>query len=186
MKKHPQIAKTTVARRTAIFKTPLGWMGVSATPRGIREVVAPRRRRSQVEEILSVPDFFRLAYAGSAEKVIENHLVQAKAQLMAYCEGRRRVFNLPLDLDQDSEFQKKVWQEALKIPYGETRTYRDIAIGLGRRSLSRAVGTALGANPVPIIVPCHRVVALNGALGGYTGGIEIKRALLRLEGVTIK
>jgi methylated-DNA-[protein]-cysteine S-methyltransferase len=102
---------------------------------------------------------------------------------MAYCEGRRRIFDLPLDLDQGTEFQRRVWQETLKIPYGETRTYLEMAVRLGDRSLARAVGMALGANPIPLIVPCHRVIASDGSLGGYSGGIQVKRALLKLEGV---
>ena len=166
-----------------VFKTPLGWLGVSATPRGVREVVSPQKRRDEVEKLLSIPDLVQLAYSGSVRKVIESHLVQAKAQLMAYCEGRRRIFNLPLDLDQGTEFQRRVWQETLKIPYGETSTYLKIAVRLGARSLARAVGMALGANPLPLIVPCHRIIASDGSLGGYSGGIPVKRTLLKLEGV---
>jgi O-6-methylguanine DNA methyltransferase len=167
----------------SVFKTPLGWIGVSATPRGIRAVISPQKRRDQVEKLLGVPDHIQLAYSGYVMKVIESHLVQAKAQLMAYCEGRRRIFDLPLDLDQGTEFQRRVWQETLKIPYGETSTYLEIAVRLGDRSLARAVGMALGANPIPLIVPCHRIIASNGSLGGYSGGIQVKRALLKLEGV---
>lgn len=167
----------------AVFKTPLGWVGVSATPRGIREVISPQTRRDRVEESLSLPHLLRSAYSASAVKVIESHLVQARAQLTAYCEGRRRIFNLPLDLDQGSEFQQRVWQETLKIPYGETSTYLKIALPLGGRSMARAVGMALGANPLPVIIPCHRVIASDGSLGGYSGGIQVKQALLRLEGV---
>jgi len=167
----------------AVFKTPLGWIGVSATPRGIREVIPPQKQRDRVKESLSLPQLVRSAYSASAMKVIESHLVQARAQLSAYCEGRRRIFNLPLDIDQGSEFQRRVWQETLKIPYGETRTYLKIALQLGGRSLARAVGMALGANPLPLIIPCHRVVASDGSLGGYSGGIHVKQALLRLEGI---
>ncbi len=171
----------------AVFKTPLGWVGVSATPRGIREVISPQARRDRVEESLSLPHLLRSASAlggsVSAVKVIESHLVQARAQLTAYCEGRRRILNLPLDMDQGSEFQRRVWQETLKIPYGETSTYLKIALPLGGRSMARAVGMALGANPLPLIIPCHRVIASDGSLGGYSGGIQVKQALLRLEGV---
>jgi O-6-methylguanine DNA methyltransferase len=167
----------------AIFKTSLGWIGVTATPRGIREVIPPQKHRDRVKESLSLPQLLQSAYSASATRVIESHLVQARAQLSAYCEGRRRIFNLPLDIDQGSDFQRRVWQETLKIPYGETSTYLKIALQLGGRSLARAVGTALGANPLPLIIPCHRVVASNGSLGGYSGGIHVKRALLKLEGI---
>lgn len=166
-----------------VFKTPLGWVGVSATPRGIREVISPQKQRDRVKESLSIPRLLQSAYSASAMKVIESHLVQARAQLTAYCEGRRRIFNLPLDINLGSEFQQRVWQETMKIPYGETSTYLKIALHLGDRSLARAVGTALGANPLPLIIPCHRVVASDGSLGGYSGGIHVKQALLRLEGI---
>jgi len=167
----------------AIFKTPLGWIGVSATPRGVREVISPQKQRDQVAESLSLSQLLRSAYSASAIKVIEGHLVQARAQLTAYFEGRRRIFNLPLDLDQGSEFQRRVWQETMKIPYGETSTYLKIALQLGGRPWARAVGMALGANPLPLIIPCHRVVASGGSLGGYSGGIKVKQALLKLEGI---
>jgi O-6-methylguanine DNA methyltransferase len=167
----------------SIFKARLGWMGVSATPRGVREVVVPRRQRDQVEKLLVIPDLVQLAYSVPVMKVIEGHLVQAKAQLIAYCDGRRRIFDLPLDLDQGTEFQRKVWQETMKIPYGNTSTYLKLAVQLGDRSVARAVGKALGANPLPLIIPCHRIIASDGSLGGYSGGIQVKRALLKLEGI---
>jgi O-6-methylguanine DNA methyltransferase len=167
----------------AVFKTPLGWIGVTATPRGIREVIPPQKPRDRVRESLSLLRLLPSASSAAAIKVIESHLVQAQAQLSAYCEGRRRIFNLPLDIDQGSEFQRRVWQETLKVPYGETSTYLRIALQLGGRSLARAVGMALGANPLPIIIPCHRVVASDGSLGGYSGGIHVKQALLKLEGI---
>ena len=167
----------------AVFKTRLGWMGVSATPRGVREVIVPQRRRDQVKKLLAISDLVQLAYSVSVMKVIGGHLVQAKAQLMAYCEGRRRIFDLPLDLDQGTEFQRRVWQETMKIPYGDTSTYLKLAVQLGDRSLARAVGMALGANPLPLIIPCHRIIGNDGSLGGYSGGIQVKRALLKLEAI---
>jgi methylated-DNA-[protein]-cysteine S-methyltransferase len=107
-------------------------------------------------------------------------LQHAAEQLQAYFAGSRRTFDLPLDL-YGTPFQKAVWQLLLEIPYGETRTYAQLAVTLGRPRAMRAVGQANGANPVPIIVPCHRVVQSDGSLGGYGGGVALKRALLGLE-----
>ena len=102
-------------------------------------------------------------------------------QLAEYFSGRRRRFDLALDL-RGTDFQKRCWQELLKIPYGETRSYADIARAIGSPSAVRAVGLANGQNPIAIIVPCHRVIGSDGSLTGYGGGLEIKRKLLELEG----
>ncbi len=101
-------------------------------------------------------------------------------QLRQYLGGTRQQFQLPLKL-LGTDFQKQVWQALLAIPWGEARTYRDIAIALGNCRLARAVGQANGRNPVSIVVPCHRVVAKDG-LGGYTGGLGLKQRLLQIEG----
>ncbi|HLB02907.1 MAG TPA: methylated-DNA--[protein]-cysteine S-methyltransferase [Nitrospiria bacterium] len=167
---------------TSVFKTPLGWIGFSMTPRGVRQVISPQKRRGRVEDLVGIRDPLSSPYSGAAVKVIERHRLQAITQLMEYCEGRRRIFDLPLDFHQGSNFQRRVWRETMKIPYGETSTYLKIALRLGDRSLSRAVGMALGANPLPLIIPCHRVIGSDGSLGGYSGGITVKRNLLRLEG----
>jgi O-6-methylguanine DNA methyltransferase len=102
-------------------------------------------------------------------------------QLKDYFESKRKYFDLPLDLI-GTHFQLRVWNELLKIPYGDTASYKDVAIKLGDANLMRAVGRANGTNPVPIIVPCHRVIYSNGHLGGYTGGLNIKTKLLEIEG----
>jgi methylated-DNA-[protein]-cysteine S-methyltransferase len=107
-------------------------------------------------------------------------LSEAVAQLEAYFAGALRRFDLPLDLG-GTEFQRRVWEELLTIPYGETRTYAQMATAIGNPSATRAVGSANGQNPVAIIVPCHRVVRTGGGLGGYGGGLDAKRALLALE-----
>lgn len=103
-------------------------------------------------------------------------------ELKEYFDGKRREFTVPLDL-QGTEFQKKCWRALLKIPYGKTKSYGDIARAIGSPQGFRAVGMANHDNPVPIIVPCHRVLASNGSLHGYGGGLDIKRKLLELEGV---
>lgn len=107
-------------------------------------------------------------------------LEEAAAQLAAYFAGARREFALPL-APEGSAFTRRVWDELRRIPYGETRSYGALARALGDAALTRAVGAANGANPLPIIVPCHRVVGATGALVGYAGGLERKRFLLELE-----
>jgi len=105
---------------------------------------------------------------------------RAVRELKAYFAGRLQEFTLPLDL-RGTPFQKAVWEALLGIPYGETRSYSDIARAVGKPAATRAVGLANGANPVSIIVPCHRVIGKSGELVGYGGGLERKRALLELE-----
>lgn len=108
-------------------------------------------------------------------------LDEAERQLREYFAGERRTFDLPLAND-GTEFQRKVWGELRRIPYGETATYGEVARRLGYEPVvSRAVGAANGANPLPIVVPCHRVVGADGSLTGYAGGAERKRVLLELE-----
>ncbi len=101
-------------------------------------------------------------------------------QLAEYFAGERKQFDVPLAL-RGTPFQLEVWRALQRIPYGETRTYADIARAIGRPTATRAVGGANGANPIPIIIPCHRVIGSNGGLTGFGGGIDVKRRLLDLE-----
>jgi len=101
-------------------------------------------------------------------------------QLSEYFEGKRTRFELPLDVE-GTPFQKSVWNELLRIPYGETRSYGDIAKALGKPAAARAVGMANHNNPVAIVIPCHRVVGQNGSLTGYAGGLHLKEQLLSIE-----
>jgi methylated-DNA-[protein]-cysteine S-methyltransferase len=105
-------------------------------------------------------------------------------ELKEYFLGKRRVFSVPLDL-RGTDFQLQCWRTLLDIPYGETRTYADIARTIGHPNAFRAVGMANNRNPIAIIVPCHRVIASDGSLCGYGGGLDLKRKLLELEGVTL-
>jgi methylated-DNA-[protein]-cysteine S-methyltransferase len=107
-------------------------------------------------------------------------LDEAQTQLEQYLDGQRKSFDLPLDV-QGTSFQKQVWNELSKIPYGKTYSYSDIAKKIKNDKAVRAVGTANGRNPLSLIVPCHRVIAADGTLGGYAGGLSIKEKLLRLE-----
>lgn len=112
----------------------------------------------------------------SAEKILSQTIMQ----LEEYLEGKRKKFNLHYDI-KGTAFQKAVWNELRKIPYGETVAYQDIARQINRPKATRAVGTANGKNPLSIIVPCHRVIAASGGMGGYAGGLKIKSTLLKLE-----
>lgn len=109
----------------------------------------------------------------------------ARHQLQQYFAGSRRQFELPL-APRGTAFQRQVWQALQHIPYGELRSYRDIALALGRPTASRAVGAANGRNPLPIVVPCHRVIGSNGQLTGYAGGLDLKHFLLGLEGAPLQ
>lgn len=104
-------------------------------------------------------------------------------QLEEYLAGNRTEFRFPI-VTQGTEFQQRVWHELERIPYGKTVTYGELARRIGHPKAFRAVGTANGRNPIPIVIPCHRVVAAGGKLGGYGGGLNLKRRLLELEGIT--
>lgn len=103
-----------------------------------------------------------------------------KKQLEEYYSGNRMIFELPMNL-KGTEFQQKVWKELCKIPYGKTITYKEIARNIGNEKAVRAVGTAIGKNPIAIVIPCHRVIGSNGSLTGYAYGIDKKEQLLNLE-----
>lgn len=108
------------------------------------------------------------------------YLLRGEREILEYLDGTRDSFDIPLDII-GSEFQKSVWKALLKIPYGETRSYKDIAIAIKKPKASRAVGTANGKNPLCLIIPCHRVISSDGTLGGYSGGVLTKKKLLKLE-----
>jgi methylated-DNA-[protein]-cysteine S-methyltransferase len=117
-------------------------------------------------------------------ELIEDHqhpmLLRVKKQLEQYFAGQRQQFDLPLDF-QGTDFQQQVWQTLLTIPYGETRSYKEIAVQIGNEKAVRAVGAANGKNPISIIAPCHRVIGSSGALVGFAGGLDKKQILLSLE-----
>ena len=117
-------------------------------------------------------------------ELIEDHqhpmLIRVKKQLEQYFAGQRQQFDLPLDF-QGTDFQQQVWQTLLTIPYGETRSYKEIAVQIGNEKAVRAVGAANGKNPISIIAPCHRVIGSSGALVGFAGGLDKKQILLSLE-----
>lgn len=162
--------------RACAFRTPWGWMGVSETERGIDAVVLPKASRRAVLSELRVPS------TELPEAQASSRLQEAQTQLIDYLSGTRRSFDLPLDLSRGTGFRQKVWRTLLRIPYGRLRSYQWVAARVGGRQYARAVGNAVGANPVPILIPCHRIVAHDMSLGGFSCGLPAKRKLLTLEG----
>jgi methylated-DNA-[protein]-cysteine S-methyltransferase len=163
-------------RRVMIFKSPWGWMGIAESSKGIHTIVLPKRSKRAVESDLR---------AESNEPVQQGEstcLDIARRQLLDYLAGRRNTFEVPLDFSQGTSFQRQVWRTLQRVPYGKLRSYQWIAARVGGRRYARAVGNAVGANPLPIVIPCHRIVAQDASLGGFSGGLPMKRKLLSLEG----
>ncbi|MGI8461886.1 MAG: methylated-DNA--[protein]-cysteine S-methyltransferase [Solirubrobacterales bacterium] len=156
--------------------SPLGELLLAATPRGLVTVGFP----SQDADLV----LGRLA-AEVSPRVLERpaRLDEARRELDQYFEGRRRRFDVEVDFSLSHGFRRQVLVETARIPFGETSTYAQVAASAGSPRAHRAAGSALGSNPVPIVVPCHRVLRSGGALGGYAGGLEVKQRLLDLEGV---
>ena len=155
--------------------TPVGRLLVAATPRGLVRVSFRGEPADQVLAELSERISPRVL-------LVPAKLDEVRRELDQYFEGRRRRFELPLDWAlTSSEFRRRVLERTAEVPYGETISYRDAAAAAGNERAVRAAGTALGANPIPIVVPCHRVLRTGGELGGYGGGLEAKRYLLDLE-----
>jgi O-6-methylguanine DNA methyltransferase len=151
-------------------------MGISETTKGIDAVVLPKASRQAVLSEMG------LSSTELSESRISPRLREAQAQLTGYLAGTRRFFDLPLDLSRGTSFQRKVWQTLRGISFGRLRSYQWVALRVGGRQYARAVGNAVGANPMPIVIPCHRIVAQDSSLGGFSGGLTTKRKLLTLEG----
>lgn len=148
------------------------------SPVGTLTLIAGQRGLSAI--LWEDDDPARVPTGDSAENADHPVLREAARQLTDYFAGRRRAFDLRLDF-RGTDFQKAVWAALLTIPFGETRSYGEIARAIGRPGASRAVGAANGRNPISIVAPCHRVVGANGALTGFAGGLAAKRFLLDLE-----
>jgi methylated-DNA-[protein]-cysteine S-methyltransferase len=151
--------------------TDLGTFTVRCSERGLQEMLFGAKGAGKVSNN---------GANGEAGSKAAEYARQATAELKEYIAGRRTKFTVPLDLE-GTEFQKKVWKALLTIPYGETRSYGEIARQVGNPKAARAVGMANHENPVAIVVPCHRVIAGDGSLGGYAGGLDRKSKLLAME-----
>lgn len=161
-----------------VMRCPLGFLLVGATEHGLCTVQFGDSERALERSL-------RHEYPAVQLQKDEAHLTAWVKALRGYFQGHKIAPKLPVDV-QATAFQRRVWQELKKIPYGQTRSYSEIARRMGRPRAARAVARACATNPVPIVIPCHRVVRADGSLGGYGGGIARKRALLSQEGALPK
>jgi methylated-DNA-[protein]-cysteine S-methyltransferase len=153
--------------------SPVGQLFVAATDRGLCRIsYFPDGMEEQIARTFGV-------------RVLRSPLDDVRRELDEYFDGTRRTFDLPLDL-RVAPFYADVLHELAQVPYGHTDTYGALAKRAGKPKAARAVGTVMNRNPIPIVLPCHRIVGANGALTGYAGGLDVKRHLLRLEGVTLE
>lgn len=151
-----------------VFDSPVGPLAIAASNDAVIAINFENSRH---------PTEFRSDWSNTENAVLK----QAKRELTEYFAGKRRHFDVPTAA-AGTEFQRRVWGELARIPFGETRSYLDVATRLGKPSATRAVGAANGRNPISIIVPCHRVIGADGSLTGFGGGMATKRFLLSLEG----
>ncbi len=170
MKFHPSIVQTSL-------QSPLGPMTLAATDKGLAGLWFDGQKHLP-------PELSGRSQADPVWRTDADHpvLKETSRQLTDYFAGRRKHFDLPLDLAGGTGFQQAVWQALLGIAQGKTASYGDISSRIGKPAAVRAVGAAVGRNPVSVIVPCHRVIGSNGSLTGYAGGLDRKTALLKLEG----
>jgi len=159
--------------RYVTFDTDMGWIGVLGSAKGLLRITLPQGSAQEACQILGDS----VNYATWAPHPFEG----LTERLRAYFSGCEVTFPDMLDLSRATPFQQEVWQMTRLIPYGETRSYTWVAEQTGRPRAVRAVGQALARNPLPVIIPCHRVLSIDGKLGGYSGGTVVKRQLLSLE-----
>lgn len=161
-----------------IFDSPIGTILVASTGLGLCLVSINKEGRAGAFRELSLrPDY-------KPERDTRRH-ADIKADLKRYLKGERVEFKVKIDISGGTDFQRMVWRTLCNIPYGETKSYKWLADLVGCPNGFRAVGQANGKNPIPIIIPCHRVINSDGSIGGYSGGIEIKKRLLEIEGIKI-
>ncbi len=164
--------------RARAFLTRIGWLGIAWTRRGLVAVAGPATHPGEVEVELR-KDAARLTLLNDAPSSGLGWALEQK--LRAYLDGERVSFEEPVDLSRTPPFTRRVLEATRAIPYGEVRTYGGLAAQVGSPRAARAVGQAMAANPMPLVVPCHRVVASSGKLGGYGLGVELKERLLDME-----
>ncbi len=176
-KKHNRTTAPLPPAHWSHLSSPLGRLLIAVSEHGLCAV-----KFAKIENQLPPPLRNKLPAAETKKAS-----AQASGQLQEFFAGRRRAFDLPLDLSELTPFQREVLTITSRIPWGEVWSYQRVAQEMGKSKASRAVGQALGRNPIPIVIPCHRVIASDGGLGGYCGttGLELKRWLLRHEGVQL-
>ncbi len=159
--------------RYVTFNTEAGWLGILSSTKGLLRIILPQRSAQEACQLLG--DSVNQATWSPRQ------FDDLTGRLMIYFSGHRVTFPDELDLSGATAFQREVWEVTRLIPYGETRSYAWVAEQIRKPQAVRAVGQALGRNPLPIIIPCHRVIASDGKLGGFSDGVEMKRHLLGLE-----
>jgi methylated-DNA-[protein]-cysteine S-methyltransferase len=160
------------------FKSPIGEILVTRSDKGVNLVAFPRSKWQR----------FLVALKAAEDVDVtkdDRRFSSLEKQLKSYFAGKKVKFREPLDLTGGTAFQRRVWKAMLRIPSGQTKSYGWLARQVGGKDKARSVGTACGANPVPIIIPCHRIIRENGELGGYGGGVGVKRKLLKIEGAKV-
>ncbi len=162
------------------FETPLGWIIVAASSKGVSLVDFCGHSKPSRESIEAV---IKKEYPDSNPKPGRDSGAAgtAKGYILDYLKNQKPLPEIPLDVRKGTVFERRVWKSISAIPFGKSMSYKEIAASAGIPSGARAAGRACGKNPVPILVPCHRVITSNGKLGGFSGGLEIKSALLNLE-----
>jgi methylated-DNA-[protein]-cysteine S-methyltransferase len=156
-----------------VFNVGVGWLGILGSIKGLVSTTLPQPSAQEARRQLS----YRVNQATLSPQLFRDLM----GRLRLYFSGQKVDFPDELDLSAATPFQRKVWEITRLIPYGETRSYRWVAEQIGRPEAVRAVGRTLSKNPLPIIIPCHRVLTIDGKLGGYHGGVEMKRDLISLE-----
>ena len=157
----------------SLFPTSWGWMGVVGSENGVKKIILPQKSPETVHRLMRQED--RNLQEGTA------YFTELCLRLKKYINGDRVRFEDKIDFHKASPFQLQVWDATCSIPWGETRSYGWIAQQIGRPHHSRAVGQALASNPVPLVIPCHRVVGQDGYLTGYRGGVPLKKYLINME-----
>jgi O-6-methylguanine DNA methyltransferase len=163
-----------------VFESPIGFLLVGISTKGVRLISFLGETRPDETALQTM---IRTSCPGFKVRVCKNSLLleELRSRILSYLEEAVPLPYFSLDLRDGTPFQQKVWEALLRIPLGETRSYREIAAQIGHHQASRAVGQACAHNPVPLLVPCHRVTAEGGKLGGFSGGLHVKKALLTLE-----
>ena len=157
-------------KKIFFYNSPIGELGIVENGYGITDIYTEKELEDK-EKLIKDKNYI----------LEETSLIlEAHNELEEYFKGKRKEFTISLS-PEGTEFQKKVWQELMKIPYGETRSYKDIAIKIGKPTAARAIGMANNKNRMLIVIPCHRVIGQNGSLVGYASGVDMKKYLLELE-----
>lgn len=161
----------------SVLQTPIGELVLASTAKGLCAIeFGPVE--TALDRLQRWCDKHQLCFMRTEDDTLHQ---QVRTQLNEYFQGKRKEFTVPLDL-YGTPFQLAVWRELVKVPYGQVRSYKEMAVATGRPQAVRAVGGANNRNPIPVIIPCHRVIGSDGSLVGYGGGLSIKEKLLRLEG----